>query len=167
MPLVIASLYLGLHAGLYFLVLRERPLFGTQNGIFAYHFVSAIGFSAAFAAWALATGGPDRLAWLTAAVMLHGIYSLSFLELWALADDSYSLAILLGLHRSATLSDEALRGALEAIARHKQASRLHSLERLCLVRPARDGRIGLTGLGRAAVTLGRALMRLADISKHG
>ena len=167
MPLLIALIYLGLHVGVYFVVLRERPWFGSEKGIFAYHFVSAIGFSAAFTAWALATRRPDNLAWLVSAVMLHGIYSLSFLELWALADRSYSLTILLALDRRGTTSEGALAEALETIARYKQASRLDSLEGLRLVRPAHNGAIELTWFGRAAVVLGRALMFLADIRKHG
>ena len=67
---------------------------GSERAIFLYHFISAIAVTGAFGLWAFAVGGSEAWTLFVCAVMLHGIYSLSFLELWALADDSYSLAIM-------------------------------------------------------------------------
>ena len=80
----------------------------SPRAIFLYHFISAIAVTAAFAIWALADGDPDAWTWFVCAVMLHGIDSLSFLELWALADDSYSLAIMEIIDRGGSASGLAL-----------------------------------------------------------
>ena len=108
MSLLICLLYIAAHAGLYFAVLRGWPKLGSERGIFLYHFVSAILVTGGFGVWAIAHGGSDAWAWFVCVVMLHGIYSLSFLELWALADDSYSLAIMEIIDRGGAAAGPAL-----------------------------------------------------------
>jgi hypothetical protein len=70
--------------------------------------------------WAVAHGGSDAWTWFAAAVMLHGIYRLSFLELWALANDSYPLAIMEIIGRGGSAADPTLMRRLEAIGTSKQ-----------------------------------------------
>ena len=162
MPVLICLLYLVLHAGLYVLTRRDRPALGSEKGIFWYHVISAAVVTGVFAIWALVTGGAEAWTWFVAVVMLHGIYSLSFLELWALADDSYSVAILEVLE----LEPELIQG-LEAIGMSKQTSRLDALQAIGLVRPGRDGTFALTSKGRVAVGLGRTLLFLANVRQYG
>jgi hypothetical protein len=167
MPLLIGLMFLAAHAGLYFAVVRDRPALATEKGIFLYHFASASLVAAGFGIWAVAHGGSDAWAWFVCVVMLHGIYSLSFLELWALADDSYSLAIMEIIDRSGTAAGPALMHRLEAIAMGKQASRLDALQAIGLVREVSDGSFALTRAGRAAAALGRTLLFLANVRKSG
>jgi hypothetical protein len=166
MPLLMCMLYLAGHAALYLVALRDWPALDSEKGIFLYHFASAICVTAIFGIWALA-GEPDAWTWFAAVVFLHGVYSLSFLELWALADDSFSLAILRAIDRSGVTSREALREQLETIAARKRASRLDDLERVGLLRETGDGAVALTGAGRAWVLLGRSLLFLVNVRKYG
>ena len=167
MPVLTCLLYLLLHAGLYFLTLRDCPALGSERGIFRYHLASAAVMAAVFAIWALVTGGSEAWTWFVAVVMLHGIYSLSFLELWALADDSYSVAIMEIVDQRGAAGGAALIQGLEAIGMSKQTSRLDALHAIGLVRPGRDGAFTLTTKGRVAVGLGRTLFFLANVRKYG
>jgi hypothetical protein len=167
MPLLICLVFLVAHAGLYFAVVRDRPALASEKGIFLYHFVSAGLVAVGFGIWAVARGGSDAWAWFACAVMLHGIYSLSFLELWALADDSYSLAIMEIIAGSGTAAGPALMQRLEAIGMGKQTSRLDALQAIGLVREVGDGAFTLTPAGRAAVLLGRILLFLANVRNSG
>ncbi|HEY7664515.1 MAG TPA: hypothetical protein VH934_15455 [Xanthobacteraceae bacterium] len=167
MPLLICILLLVAHAGLYLAILRDWPALASERGIFRYHFLSALVVAVGFGVWALAYGGADTWAWFACAVMLHGIYSLSFLELWALADDSYSLAILEIVHRGDRAAGPALMRRLEAIGASKQGSRLDALRSLGLVREPDDGSFALTPAGHAAALLARALLVLVNVREYG
>ena len=167
MPLLICLLYLLLHAGLYFVTRRDRPELRSEKGIFWYHVGSAAIVTGALAIWALVTGGAEAWTWFVAVVMLHGIYSLSFLELWALADDSYSVAIMEIVDQSGTAGGATLIRGLEAIGMSKQTSRLDALQAIGLIRQGPDGAFALISKGRVAVGLGRALLFLANVRKYG
>ena len=93
MLLAIAA-YLAAHFAAYVVVLRHRAGLRSEKGIFLYHFASAV--FAGLAGVAFAVLEPDRfgLSGLVLVLSLHGIYSLSFLELWSLAQGGYSLSII-------------------------------------------------------------------------
>jgi len=167
MPLLICLAFLLAHAGLYFAVLRDSAALASEKGIFLYHFISAVLVAGGFGAWAVVHGGADAWSWFACVVMLHGLYSLSFLELWALADDSYSLAILEIIDRGGAAAVPALMHRLQEIGMSKQASRLDALRTIGLIREAGDGSVALTLAGRTAVVLGRALLFLVDARKYG
>ena len=87
--------YVFFHFLSYAVWFRHWRAFGSEKTIFLYHAVSFAGAvsSVLAASWFLCPpGGGWR--WVTGAAGLHGIYSLSFLELWALSDGGYSLRIL-------------------------------------------------------------------------
>jgi hypothetical protein len=159
--------YLPLHFLLYFALRRTISALRSERSIFLYHFGSALAFTVAFGCWALASESADAWVWFTAAVMLHGMYSLSFLELWALADDSYSLAILAAIEAAEDRSEKRLAGELSTIGQRKQKSRLNSLLRLRLVRSDPNGDIVLTGLARTVIFVSKRLLFLANVQRHG
>ena len=167
MPILICLLYLAVHAVLYCAVLRDRRALGSERAVFLYHFISAIAVTGAFGLWAFAVGGSEAWTLFVCVVMLHGIYSLSFLELWALADDSYSLAIMEVIDRGGTAGGPALMRRLEAIGTGKQTSRLDALRAIGLIREVGDGSLTLTLTGRAAALFGRALLFLVNVRKYG
>jgi hypothetical protein len=138
-----------------------------EKGIFLYHFISAVAVAGIVAIWALVLGGSEAWTWFVAVVMLHAIYSLSFLELWALADDSYSLAMMEIIDRAETNTGPALMQRLETIGTGKQTSRLDALRSLGLIREVGDGFFMLTPAGRAAAYLGRTLLFLVNVRKYG
>lgn len=159
--------YLLLHFVLYFALRRAFSVLKSERSIFLYHLGSALAFTVAFGCWALSSDSADAWVWFTAAVMLHGIYSLSFLELWALADDSYSLAILAAIEAAEDRSEKRLAGELSTIGQRKQKSRLNSLLRLRLVRSDPNGDIVLTGLARTVIFVSKKLLFLANVQRHG
>jgi hypothetical protein len=164
--IVMGVSYLALHALLYFFVLRYRPLFQSERGIFLYHLVSAtllmlVAFATAFAhfsdaAVAIAIG-------LSA---IHGIYSLSFLELWTLAEGSYSMTILTGIASQGTLSRKALIDAFARIGDAKKSNRLSVLSKMLLVHRY-GGHWRISAQGRVVANLLHVLVWLAAIKKRG
>ena len=158
--------YLVLHALLYIFVLRYRPLFQSERGIFLYHFVSAalltlVGFAAAVTHF-----GDAAIAIAAGLSAIHCIYSISFLELWSLAEGSYSMSILTGIASQGTLPRKALIDAFARIGDAKKGDRLSVLSKLSLAR--RDGNHWrLSARGRVVAHLLNLLVWLAAIEKRG
>jgi len=153
------GLYLVAHFALYALWLRHVAFVSTEKGIFLYHFVPA-------ASWVLVLGtlwltGPAvSLAEVILVAGLHGIYSLTFLELWALADGGYSLAILERLESRGEADEPSILAELEGLGGEKRAARLADLLRMGLVEE-HDGRYGLTPPGRVAAAFIAVIARLS------
>jgi hypothetical protein len=166
MPAVICLLYLSIHAALYFAILRDRGGLNSERAIFLYHFASATILIGAFGVWVFASSNSDKWTWFVCVIMLHGIYSLSFLELWALADDSYSLAIMQIIGRDSAAGLEQMQ-ELEAVGVRKRAARLHTLLAIGLVREGGNGSLTLTAAGRTAVAFGRSVLFLVNVLDHG
>jgi hypothetical protein len=158
--------YLALHFLLYVLVLRGRPLVQSERGIFLYHFVSAAIFTLIAFAAAVSDFSDAAIAIAIGLSALHGIYSLSFLELWTLAEGSYSMSILTGIASQGTLSRDALIDAFARIGDAKKSDRLSVLSNLSLGR--RDGSYWrLSARGQLLAILLNALVWLAAIKKRG
>jgi hypothetical protein len=158
--------YLALHFLLYVLVLRGRPLVQSERGIFLYHFVSAAIFTLIAFAAAVSDFSDAAIAIAIGLSALHGIYSLSFLELWTLAEGSYSMSILTGIASQGTLSRDALINAFARIGDAKKSDRLSVLSNLSLGR--RDGSYWrLSARGQLLAILLNALVWLAAIKKRG
>ena len=86
------SSYLLLHFALYATALRHGKALASETRILLYHFAPAVLWMAVLAVLALLGAVPLGLVVLLGGI--HGIYSLTFLELWALSDGGYSLAIM-------------------------------------------------------------------------
>jgi hypothetical protein len=154
-------LYLAAHLLLYLLVLRHTAAFARERVVFGYHaasFIALVGVVAVFR---------FTLPAAVAALGLHGIYSLSFLELWALADASYSLAILSRI--------QALRGAdraaeppsvLVELGGEKRSQRATDLQRLGLVRRHESG-LTLTPRGRVVAAALALVAWTAHVEREG
>ena len=152
--LFLISVYILVHAGLYGGWLRHRPAFRGERTIFLYHLFSWIISVGGAGAWGLsAQGWPAAGALAVLCGSLHGIYSLSFLELWSLSQGSYSLSILAEVGQDCTL--QSLRQSAAGtgmIGRQKRDARLRSLRGLGLLNP--QGAITAPGRAVAAVIAG-------------
>jgi hypothetical protein len=138
--------YLVAHFAAYVLVVRRLDTFRTERGIFLYHFVSAvIACSSAALAGFLEQEG-FGLAGFVIVLSLHGVYSLSFLELWSLAQGGYSLSIIASIAHAEATGVEPDFSGLAAIGVAKQDDRIFALERLELVATS-NGLISLTSRG--------------------
>jgi hypothetical protein len=162
----VALSYLALHVLLYVFALRSRPFFQSERGIFLYHFVSATLFTlAAFAAAAIRFSDA-ALAIATGLSAIHAIYSISFLELWTLAEGSYSMSILTGIASQGILSRNRLIDAFARIGDAKKANRLSVLSALSLAgRDSNQWR--LSARGRLVAYVLNVLVWLAAIQKRG
>jgi hypothetical protein len=158
--------YLVLHVLLYVFLLRYRPLFQSERGIFLYHFASVTLLTLVAFATAITHFSDATLAIATGLSAVHCIYSISFLELWSLAEGSYSMSILTGIASQGTLSRNALIDAFARIGDAKKGDRLSVLSKLSLAR--RDGHLWrLSARGRLVAVIVNALIWLAAIEKGG
>ena len=158
--------YLVMHVLLYAVVLRGRPFFQSERGIFLYHFISAAAFTLVALAAVVADFSDAALATAVGLIASHGIYSISFLELWSLAQGSYSISILTGVASRGTVSRNALIDAFARIGDAKKDHRLSVLSGWSLA--VREGDYWrLSARGRFLARLLNALLWLAAVEKPG
>jgi hypothetical protein len=158
--------YLALHFLLYVLVLRGRPLVQSERGIFLYHFGSAAVFTLAALCLAVTYFSDAAIAIAIGLSALHGIYSLSFLELWTLAEGSYSMSILTGIDSQGMLSRNALIDAFARIGDAKKGNRLSVLSELFLARHY-GSHWQLSARGRLVAHVVNLLIWFAAIKNRG
>lgn len=160
--LLLGVAYLLVHFAVYALLLRHARLFLHERAIFLYHLLSSLALAClllgALALWPATIGLP------AAAVMLslHGIYSLSFLELWALAEGGYSLSILRRVKAIQDSSSQVPAADLMGIGASRKESRIQSLENLRVVR-RRGQAFELAGLGSIAAAIFQGVSWMANI----
>jgi len=161
---IIILAYFAAHFGLYVLVLRHQPRFIEERVIFAYHAGSAVLLTVLeLVLWLV---GAIDLATLVGLLSLHGIYSMSFLELWSLSQGGYSLQILDLIDRSGAAGAPVALETLCSIGASKRAGRLGGIERLGLIR--RDGdRVSLTSAGRTVASILAAFAWAANLKARG
>jgi len=154
--------YLALHFLAYVVLLREWPLFRSERAIFLYHFVPGAAAGLAGLTYAAcAMPATIRFAELVLALSAHGIYSISFLELWSLAQGGYSLSILRSIASGDANGADARFAHLERIGETKQRERIFGLVRLGLI-AERDGTIALTPRGGLVALLSDSLLKWVD-----
>ena len=148
------------HFLIYVLALRRSPRFRSEKTIFLYHFGSAVVFGL-LAILCAALDPAFGVAGVVLVLSLHGIYSLSFLELWSLAQGGYSLSIIASVAQAEVSGKEPDFLALAAIGAAKQEDRIAALERVGLVEKT-GGRISLTTQGGTIASVLHALRRWVD-----
>jgi hypothetical protein len=156
-PFFVTLGYLVLHLSAYRFLLRTRwRVLQTEKGIFGYH---AVSFAVAFTAVSVALLAKSELNfdWLVFTIGAHGVYSLSFLELWSLTQGSYSLSLLAAVDRLGGEATDVRLQELSEIGRGKTNARTSDLARLGLMRP--DGAT-LTLAGTIAARFFRCLLFL-------
>jgi hypothetical protein len=145
------AVYIAAHLLLYFVVLRHLPAFRTERTIFLYHAISAVAVSmVVFLSLFVPDSGTD-FEWMVAVIALHGVYSVSFLEVWSLAEGGYSLQILEHLQGAERRGEPSDTEQLRAIGIAKQGNRLDGLASLGLVQQE-SGTVSLTAAGRAVAS---------------
>jgi hypothetical protein len=153
--------YLLLHFLLYATVFRHTNAIATEKGIFLYHVVPAVIWAVALVL--LAVFAATSTAQIVLLGALHGIYSLTFLELWALADGGYSLAIMDCLDFRQDSDDDTILAQLVLLGTAKQRGRVADLTRLGLVDVV-DDHYRLTRSGRVAASAIAFIRRLWNVS---
>lgn len=143
-----AALYFGSHLFIYILVLRHMRAYVQEKVIFLYHVVPAAAV-ACILLWLRVVDMHREVSEAVIAVVisLHGIYSLSFLELWSLAEGSYSLSIVEHVDTVHAAGAEIDLAALQRIGVEKRENRIRILQWLRLV-VRRGDHLELTPPGR-------------------
>ena len=157
--------YLLVHGLLFFAVLRTVPAFTSERGVFLYHFVSGVLFTVA--ALGCLVAGPAfgiTPAFAVGTIMLHGVYSLSFLEVWSLTEGGYSLQIMRSIGASQDHGQPISHTELEQIGRGKQSSRTGSLEAFGWITRT-EGTLRLTPRGRIVAALLYGLHSLVSVKQ--
>jgi hypothetical protein len=155
--------FIAVHLLLYFAVFRYFRVFTGERMILAYHGLAfAIVFVVVLSAFA---GGTVGFAAACGLLALQFIYNISFLELWSLAQGSYSLQILMRVSRQTSVSREQILATCEAIGAEKKRHRLDNLLTFKLATRTADGRIALAPAGATVVGVLRATMRFASIRR--
>ena len=158
--------FLCAHFALYCAVLRHNGSVSSESGILLYHVKSAVLVGLAGIVFLFAA--PDfflALAAIVASAACHGIYSLTFLELWTLSQISYSRDILTLVRRENVARPEIVT-RLAAVGDQKKADRLGALIKLGLVRKQGEAWV-LSRRGFAVAVLLKVLLWLPDLRSHG
>jgi hypothetical protein len=158
--------YLAAHVLLYFSVLRNRRFFQSELGIFLYHLVSVTVLMVAALVIALVHFSDAALAVAIGLIAIHCIYSISFLELWSLAEGSYSMSIVTGIAAKGRVSRKALIDAFAGIGDVKKATRLSVLSKMSLAQ-RKEVHWHLSARGRLLAYALDLLIWLAAIKNRG
>jgi hypothetical protein len=157
--------FIAAHVLAYIAVFRHLKVFAAERAIAIYH---GLAFAAVFVVVVVAFArGTIGFAASCGLLALQYLYSLSFLELWTLAEGSYSLQILLRVSRQASVSREEILASCEAIGADKKRNRLHDLQALGLIAQDPDGTFKLAAMGRMLVDMLSLIMRLTTIREAG
>lgn len=166
LTLCVVVLFLVAHFAAYAAHFRNQVFFRTERGILLFHLAPALAVPVGVL-MATADQGPAMAALLTfSAAAAHGIYSLTFLELWALAEGSFSLPILRAIRAGGNGGAAAVVAELTALGDRKKAKRARSLLELSLA-SEKAGVLRLTPRGRLVAMLFHVLRRLANLSDTG
>jgi hypothetical protein len=159
--------YLLLHFLVYALWARRTPQLKKERYIFLYHVASFIAVAlAGIVAW-LSAPSAATVSVLVLMISIHGIYSLSFLELWSLAQGGYALTILSEVARAEASGGAPDLTALGGVGAGKQEGRLSGLQRLGLLVASANGEYSLSGFGRLVAMAIAAVRRVANIRNMG
>lgn len=157
---------MALHVVIYFAALRRLSSFSEERTIFFYHFFSALFCTAAGVVFSLYLQTPENLAAATALIFAHGVYSLSFLELWSLSQISYSREILLLAANEGHLQRFPPPASLVSTGDSKKVGRLDSLFRLGLLRHTGEY-VMLTPKGSAIAGILRLVAWFPNLKRMG
>jgi hypothetical protein len=154
------------HCVAYFALFRHLRAFRNEKVILLYHvacFIVVAGVFAIRCAW-LPTYG--SLLDLVLVVGAHGIYSLSTLELWTLAEGGYSLSILIEYESARKKNVAPDFDKFTMIGANKKVDRITVLEKLRLLQQS-GTRVALTSLGTVVATVLGSIAWLANVQEGG
>jgi len=158
--------YLGAHFLAYTFVCRKLHIFQSEQGIFFFHAVSACFVLIAAAVGAFSSDSLHAMPVILGVAAMHGIYSLSFLELWSLSQGSYSREVVEGVLSGHTAESDVV-ASLAVVGDRKKLARLKGLETLCLLSVSSHGKVQLRSAGTVVSAGLRVLRWLANLHSTG
>lgn len=160
---IIGLLWPALHFAVYYFLLRTLLPLKTERGIFLFHLFSFFALSVVLASCFLSEHiSRNAFTVIIFSLCIHGIYSLTFLELWSLSQGSFSLQLLEAIAANKELPMISTLRAGGDIGADKLRQRMESLRTLGLLSP--DGLLTIPGriaafllYGILIVSAGRSL----------
>jgi len=162
----LSLIFIFLNFLIYFFYYRHRPIGRSEKGIFLYQLMSLLILTTLTV---LIVHDQNLEAFITAiifSISIHGIYSLSFLEIWSLSEGGYSLQILDIIDRNMGFLPEESFNNLVKVGDEKKSKRINSLVKLNLIKVS-GNYISLTYYGIIASVIVKSFRFLADIKKAG
>ena len=156
-------IYILLNGIIYGLVLRRLKAVRSERGIFLFQTISFVILLCITAVFAFRHSAFNAAGlFVLSAISIHGIYSLSFLEVWSLSEGSYSISILRHLNSA---KDPVSREQLEqlgAIGVQKDINRQAVLLKLGLIRKTGPDSVGATTFGYLLALFFRAVLVISN-----
>jgi hypothetical protein len=166
MAMIIYCGIVGVHVVGYFVFWRHVRVFGNERTIFLYHLVSFVLCCSVFALRVCYPDTQDVVMELLFVAATHGIYSLSFLELWSLSEGGYSLRILTELEEARKTGRCSDLDEFERIGDKKKHSRLGGLQALGMLRPEAS-HVTLTKVGSVVAQFLGVIAMMANVKNEG
>lgn len=163
--LLLGGVYLVSHLAAY-CYFRKFHFLHNERSIFYYHLFSALALTFIVFASTLDQEWHICITLSIAMVAMHGIYSMSFLELWALAQGSFSFLVLREIDSVEGCETEYLTRKLSHIGDLKKSQRINSLFDLCLLQKSGD-MVFLTKLGGFVAIFLRVLRWIPNLRNTG
>lgn len=150
--LLASAMWMALHLLAFVIVFRRLPFFGSERTILLYHLGSCVFVGSALLICGFWFGSQGWPTGFFAVVGLHGIYSMSFLVLWAASEGGFSLRIMSSLMTGPRERSDII-CEFSALADAKRTQRLDALQRSRWVHEDGEGRLILTPAGRCLALL--------------
>ena len=153
------------HFLLYVTFVRRSYSANPEEAILRFHIFSFLSVLLASAAYVISAPESENVAGLFAALALHAIYSMTFLEVWSVTQGSF---VFWTLSRIDAAQGRPLDlRTLEEVGTAKRAKRLQDLASLGLVHRAQDGAWRLTRSGRLAHVVIELIAFVTNIRRSG
>lgn len=150
-------LYILCHLAFYLLYGKKIMVLGTERGIFLFHFLSFCFLVTVSISISYILHLDKSVITGMAVAGMHGIYSLTFLELWALLQGGYLIRVLKFAPN--------LKG-LEELGDRKLNERLISIQKLGLI-SVRDDVVSITFFGKIISSLLFTVVKLCNLKTIG
>ena len=162
--IAVAYLIIGINFLLYTFVLRHKKCYQEESTILFFQIKSISILTIIGILCFLGNPSPELFAGWIGSIFTHAIYSLLFLELWALSQGSFSLETLKHIESSGFDLNSQL--ILVELGNHKLTSRIMNLREGRLIF-ADEGHWKLTRKGRALYTLLKLIQTIPAIRNAG
>lgn len=158
--------YLIFHFFLFVSYFRHRPAFRTEGGILLLHLISVVLLIILEILSCWPSPSQADFAFIIGSTAGHCIYSLTFLEIWALSEGGYSLRVLSEVVKNKHSTIEGLEKHFAALSSGKKEERLDSLLVLGLVQK-RQNTFSLTSRGKYLALFIAGICYLSQLDKTG
>ena len=163
--LTMALIWVAIHFCSYLILFRFVAFLNQEKGFILFHLLSWLVLLVTLSTLGILEGASGLLTPAVAALSLHGVYSMTFWELWGSSEGGFSLRIMDEVEKGMTTEAQLLEH-FERLGRSKRGSRLQDMESVGLVRRVGD-LYRVQGVGILVVAIIRLLRLLGNVRGSG